>query len=126
MRKILCVAAPWRRISMFIAAFVAVGLATIALGSAVRPAAAQQGIGNLFGYQTQAKRKRVRKRRTRRSRSRGTVNKKKKKEVATKAPSGPLLAVVSLGSQHVAIYGKLPWPSNIRAPHPFCMFAMRV
>jgi len=88
---------------MYMAAFVAVGLATIALGSAVQPAAAQQGIGNLFGYQTQAKRKRVRKRRARRSRKRST---EKKKQVATKAPTGPLLAVVSLGSQHVAIYGK--------------------
>jgi len=88
---------------MYMAAFVAVGLVTIALGSAVQPAAAQQGIGNLFGYQTQAKRKRVRKRRARRSRKRST---EKKKEVATKAPTGPLLAVVSLGSQHVAIYDK--------------------
>lgn len=103
MRNFPCVAAPWRHIAMYMAAFVAVGLVTIALGSAVQPAAAQQGIGNLFGYQTQAKRKRVRKRRARRSRKRST---EKKKEVATKAPTGPLLAVVSLGSQHVAIYDK--------------------
>jgi lipoprotein-anchoring transpeptidase ErfK/SrfK len=86
---------------MYMVAIVTVGLATIALGSAVQPASAQQGFGNLFGYQTQAQRKRVRKRRVRRSRNRRT---EKKKEVATKAPTGPLLAVVSLGSQHVAIY----------------------
>ncbi|MGI9404212.1 MAG: L,D-transpeptidase family protein, partial [Hyphomicrobium sp.] len=104
MRNILCGTAPWRRIAMYMAGFVAVGLATIALGSAVQSAAAQQGFGNLFGYQKQAQRKRVRKRRVRRSRRRQTD--KKKKEVATKAPTGPLLAVVSLGSQHVAIYSK--------------------
>ena len=89
------------RIAMYMVAIVTVGLATIALGSAVQPASAQQGFGNLFGYQTQTQRKRVRKRRVRRSRNRRT---EKKKEVATKAPTGPLLAVVSLGSQHVAIY----------------------
>jgi len=88
---------------MYMAAFVAVGLATIALGSSVQPAAAQQGFGNLFGYQNQAQRKRIRKRRSRRSRRRQT---QKKKAVATKVPRGPLLAVVSLGSQHVAIYDK--------------------
>lgn len=102
-RNILCAAAPWRRIAMYMAAFITVGLATIALGSAVQPAAAQQGFGNLFGYQTQAKRRRIRKRRIRRSRKRQS---KTNKEVASKAPTGPLLAVVSLGSQHVAIYGE--------------------
>lgn len=102
-RNILCAAAPRRRIAMYMAAFVTVGLATIALGSAVQPAAAQQGFGNLFGYQTQAKRRRIRKRRARRSRNRQS---KTNKEVASKAPTGPLLAVVSLGSQHVAIYGE--------------------
>jgi len=86
---------------MYMVAIVTVGLATIALSSALQPASAQQGFGNLFGYQTQAQRKRVRKRRVRRSRNRRT---EKKKEVATKAPTGPLLAVISLGSQHVAIY----------------------
>ena len=103
MRNILCGAGPWRRIAMYMAGFVAVGLATFALGSAVQPASAQQGFGNLFGYQTQAQRKRVRKRRARRSRKR---RREKKKEVATKAPTGPLLAVVSLGSQHVAVYSE--------------------
>jgi len=102
-RSRLCGVALRRRIAMYMVAIVTVGLATIALGSAVQPASAQQGFGNLFGYQTQAQRKRVRKRRVRRSRKHRT---EKKKEVATKAPTGPLLAVVSLGSQHVAIYGE--------------------
>jgi lipoprotein-anchoring transpeptidase ErfK/SrfK len=102
-RRRLCGVALRHRIAMYMVAIVTVGLATIALGSAVQPASAQQGFGNLFGYQTQTQRKRVRKRRVRRSRNRRT---EKKKEVATKAPSGPLLAVVSLGSQHVAIYGE--------------------
>lgn len=101
MRSRLCGVALRHRIAMYMVAIVTVGLATIALGSAVQPASAQQGFGNLFGYQTQTQRKRVRKRRVRRSRNRRT---EKKKEVATKAPTGPLLAVVSLGSQHVAIY----------------------
>ncbi|MHA1574100.1 MAG: L,D-transpeptidase family protein, partial [Alphaproteobacteria bacterium] len=101
MRSRLSGVALRHRIAMYMVAIVTVGLATIALGSAVQPASAQQGFGNLFGYQPQAQRKRVRKRRVRRSRNRRT---EKKKEVATKAPSGPLLAVVSLGSQHVAIY----------------------
>ena len=103
MRSRLCGVGLRRRIAMYMVAIVTVGLATIALGSAVQPASAQQGFGNLFGYQTQAQRKRVRKRRVRRSRNRRT---EKKKEVATKAPTGPLLAVISLGSQHVAIYGE--------------------
>jgi len=102
-RSRLCGVGLRRRIAMYMVAIVTVGLATIALGSAVQPASAQQGFGNLFGYQTQTQRKRVRKRRVRRSRNRRT---EKKKEVATKAPTGPLLAVVSLGSQHVAIYGE--------------------
>ncbi len=103
MRSRLCGVGLRRRIAMYMVAIVTVGLATIALGSALQPASAQQGFGNLFGYQTQAQRKRVRKRRVRRSRNRRT---EKKKEVATKAPTGPLLAIVSLGSQHVAIYGE--------------------
>ena len=103
MRSRLCGVALRRRIAMYMVAIVTVGLATIALSSALQPASAQQGFGNLFGYQTQAQRKRVRKRRVRRSRNRRT---EKKKEVATKAPTGPLLAVISLGSQHVAIYGE--------------------
>jgi len=102
LRNLLCGVALRRRIAMYMVAFVGVGLVTIALGGAVQPASAQQGFGNLFGYQT-AQRKRVRKRRVRRSRKRRT---EKKKEVATKAPTGPLLAVVSLGSQRVAIYSE--------------------
>jgi len=102
-RSRLCGVGLRRRIAMYMVAIVTVGLATIALSSALQPASAQQGFGNLFGYQTQAQRKRVRKRRVRRSRNRRT---EKKKEVATKAPTGPLLAVISLGSQHVAIYGE--------------------
>jgi len=77
--------------------------ATGLLGT-VQPAAAQQGFGNYFGYQTQ---KRPRRRAVRRRQHRSSHHKtaeKKKDEVKEKAPSGPVYIVISIGDQHISVY----------------------
>lgn len=65
---------------------------------AVQPAAAQQGWGNLFGYQSQSKKKR-RVRRRRQAAPQETAEKKPAKE-----PKGPVYAVISLGDQRMSVY----------------------
>ncbi len=91
-----------------IATFIAAGL----FGS-VAPAAAQDGFGNIFGYQAQQryKRRAVPRRRAPSSDDQTTDNaadkkdKKGKKEEAKKsAPKGAVYAVISLADQHVTVY----------------------
>ena len=88
-----------------IATFIAAGL----FGSAA-PATAQDGFGNVFGYQSQQRYKRrpVQRSRGPASDNQGagkTAAKKDKKEEAKKnAPQGAVYAVISLADQHVTVY----------------------
>ncbi len=113
MRTDLYAASPARLIAalggVLIATFIAAGL----FGS-VAPATAQDGFGNIFGYQAQQryKRRAVPRRRAPSSDARATAEtadkgeKKtgKKEEAKKSAPKGAVYAVISLADQHVTVY----------------------
>jgi lipoprotein-anchoring transpeptidase ErfK/SrfK len=83
----------------------AAGIAITGLFGAAQPAAAQQGFGNYFGYQTQ---KRPKRRAVRRSRqpSSDQETAKKKDDKEKSEPSGPVYIVVSLGNQQISVYDR--------------------
>ncbi|MGZ5852337.1 MAG: L,D-transpeptidase family protein, partial [Hyphomicrobium sp.] len=88
-----------------IATFIAAGL----LGSAA-PATAQDGFGNVFGYQSQQRYKRRPVQRSRgpasddQSADKTATKKDKKEEAKKNAPQGAVYAVISLADQHVTVY----------------------
>jgi len=88
-----------------IATFIAAGL----LGSAA-PATAQDGFGNVFGYQSQQRYKRRPVQRSRgpasddQSADKTAPKKDKKEEAKKNAPQGAVYAVISLADQHVTVY----------------------
>lgn len=71
------------------------------LSGAMQPAAAQQGWGNFFGYQTTTKKKR-RVRRKRRVTPEETET--AKQEAEKSKPKGPVYAIISLGDQRMSVY----------------------
>ena len=96
----------------YVAVLIAAAAVWIGVLGNAQPAAAQQGFGNIFGYDTQ---QRPRRRSARRSREPAGEEKatqtdtaestaKKGKEEAKKEPSGPIYAVISLGDQHISVY----------------------
>ena len=95
-----------RRSQALFAVLVA-GLFLIAgLFAATEPAAAQQGFGNFFGYQTpkRPKRRAVRRRSAPEAKTADTAQKDKKDEAAKDAPAQPVYAIVSLADQHISVY----------------------
>jgi lipoprotein-anchoring transpeptidase ErfK/SrfK len=103
-----------RRIAAGAVGLIAAGMVMAGLFGAAQPAAAQQGFGNFFGYQTQPRPKRRSARRSRqpsdeqqtteKSADKKADKKKDAKEAKEAAPSGPVYLVISLGDQHVSVY----------------------
>lgn len=92
-----------RRIAAGLAILVGAGFITAGLFGAAQPAAAQQGFGNFFGYQTQSSSKRRKTRRARRAEPSGEAkNDKQEKEQAK--TSGAVYAVISVGDQSMSVY----------------------
>jgi lipoprotein-anchoring transpeptidase ErfK/SrfK len=99
------------RLTGYVAAVIAGAAVWIAVLGTAQPAAAQQGFGNIFGYDAP---QRPRRRAARRSRqpageekaveTGATKKADKKVQEAKKEPSGPIYAVISLGDQHISVY----------------------
>jgi hypothetical protein len=101
---------PTRLIATLVGGLTATFIAAGFLGSAA-PATAQDGFGNVFGYQSQqrSKRRPVQRSRGPSSDDQGAdktaAKKDNKKEQAKKnAPQGAVYAVISLADQHVTVY----------------------
>jgi lipoprotein-anchoring transpeptidase ErfK/SrfK len=95
-----------RPVAVFTILIAGVLVAAGLLGAA-EPAAAQQGFGNYFGYETQRHPRRRAARHRGSSSEAKTAEKKKtdkKKEAKESAPKGPVYLVVSLADQHVSVY----------------------
>ncbi len=98
-----------RRFAVVGALAIVGGIGAAMLFGAMQPAAAEQGFGNYFGYETQRPRRRSAARRHRSSEEK-TVEKKKddsknkKAESKASGPKGPVYLVVSVGDQHVSVY----------------------
>ena len=93
-----------RRISTCAAIVIAAVIVVTGLVGATQPAAAQQGFGNYFGYQTKKRPKRRAVRRARPSTEEKTAEKKETKEKTE--PSGPVYVVISIGDQHISVYDR--------------------
>ena len=111
MRTVLQAARPARLIGACCGILIAVAFVAAGLFAAPAPAAAQQGFGNMFGYQQQPRPKRRSVQRSRApSSNEETAEKKdkkgKKEEAKQTAPSGAVYAVVSLADQHVTVYDR--------------------
>lgn len=106
MRGILQSAATARRLAACAAAAVAGAIAVTGILATAQPAAAQQGFGNFFGYQTKKhpKRRAVRRRRSPSSQQKPAEATKEVKQ-ETK-PSGPVYIVVSIGDQQISVYDR--------------------
>jgi lipoprotein-anchoring transpeptidase ErfK/SrfK len=94
------------RLTGYVAVLIAVAAVWIGVLGTGQPAAAQQGFGNIFGYDTQ---QRPRRRSARRSKPAGEEkaaesDTAKKSEETKKGPTGPVYAVISLGDQHISVY----------------------
>jgi lipoprotein-anchoring transpeptidase ErfK/SrfK len=94
-----------RRIAPSVAILAGAGLLAMVMMGAAQPAAAQQGFGNFFGYQTQSNAKRRKVKRTKRTapdqETKEARDKKKNEETKT---SGAVYAVISIGDQHISVY----------------------
>ena len=88
------------------AVVIAAGIAITGLFGATQPAAAQQGFGNYFGYQTQKRPKRRAVRRSRRSSPQQETAETKKDDKEKAEPSGPVYVVISLGDQRISVYDR--------------------
>lgn len=91
-----------RGITALAAIMVGAVLAMAGLLSSAQPAAAQQGFGNFFGYQTSKPRKRRAVRR--RQAEPETETAKKKEDSKESKPTDPVYVIVSLGDQHMSVY----------------------
>jgi lipoprotein-anchoring transpeptidase ErfK/SrfK len=93
------------RLTGYIAVLITAAAVWVGMLGNAQPAAAQQGFGNIFGYDTQ---QRPRRRSARRSRQPAGEEKAaeadKKSEEAKTGPTGPVYAVISLGDQHISVY----------------------
>jgi lipoprotein-anchoring transpeptidase ErfK/SrfK len=89
-----------RRKALGLAMLAGAGLVAAGLLGAMQPAAAQQGFGNFFGYQTQSNTKR---RKTRR-RTRRSAPDSEAKTQAKVETSGAVYAVISIGDQSISVY----------------------
>lgn len=90
---------PMPRLLKLVLAGLAIGAVPL-LAGALQPAAAQQGLGNLFSYNQPAKKRVVRKKRTP-SAKQAAPTQSSKKANETK---GAVYAVVSLPDQHITVY----------------------
>ena len=110
MRTVLQAARLERLIGACGGILIAVAFVTASLIGAAVPAAAQQGFGNMFGYQQQPRAKRRVQRSRAPSSDEETAEKKdkkgKKEEAKQTAPSGAVYAVISLADQHVTVYDR--------------------
>jgi lipoprotein-anchoring transpeptidase ErfK/SrfK len=88
----------------------ATAIAATTFFGTTQPAAAQQGFGNYFGYQTSKPKRRAARRVRRPADQDKTAEKKEtKKETKTEAkkevePTGPVYLVISVADQHISVY----------------------
>jgi lipoprotein-anchoring transpeptidase ErfK/SrfK len=96
------------RLTGYVAFWVAAAVVWIGVLGSAQPAVAQQGFGNIFGYEAQ---QRPRRRSARRSHQPAGEEKPAEAKTADgvpkeakKGPTGPVYAVISLGDQHISVY----------------------